>query len=170
MADKRPLFAKILAVLLIICLVPAAVFAIKAGVSNLYYFQAERQAVHWGGNRGRPSLQVVAHAQTLIQRALSLWPQNPEYLNLASQISGWHGFVVAAESDSPDAAISYYREALDMLRLSLRLRPAYAKTWALLAEFKVLVGERDAEWLAAREKALALGGADAKIVDRMMRL
>ncbi len=44
------------------------------------------------------------------------------------------------------------------------------RTWALLAEYKVRVGQRDEEWHLAREKALALGGADRKLVDRMLAL
>jgi hypothetical protein len=169
-ADRQRLFVRILAGLMIISLVPAMFFAVKAGVSNLYYFQVQRQAVHWGGKAGIPSLEAIESAQMMMHRALSLWPQNPDYLNLAGQVHAWKGFVLAMESNSPEMAIGHYREAIDMLRHSLDLRPAYAKTWALLAEYKILVGERDDEWLNAREKALALGGANAKLVDRMMRL
>jgi len=170
MAEKQPLLVRILAVVMIICLVPAMVFAVKAGLSNLLYFQAEKEVIHWGGRAGNPHLEAVDNAEIAINKTLSLWRENPDYLSLAGQVRGWKGFVIATETNSADIALAHYRESLDMLRQSLKLRPAHAKTWALVAEYKTLLGEKDDEWFLAKEKALELGGADSALVDRMMRL
>lgn len=161
--------ARIAAVLLILCLLAAMLFALRAGVSNLAFFSAGKEVSLWGREDVMPTQESIASAEDAITFALSWWPRNPEYLNLAAQIQGWKGYTESVERKEPALAVGYYLDAIGLLQQSLLLRPAHAETWALLAEYKALAGQRDAQWHQAREKALKLGGADIDLVERMLK-
>jgi len=161
---------KLLLVAVLGCLLWVMAFAARAGLANLAYFKAEKEVATWRGQKSPPSLDSIARGEEHINRALGLWPDNPEHLTLAARIHAWKGFVLAGEGGDDDLIPQYYEESAAMLRAALKLRPAHASTWALLAEYKTLLGERDDEWLQAKEKALKLGGADVRLVLRMQKL
>jgi hypothetical protein len=146
----------------------AALFAVRVGLADLDHFRAKKLASGWNAGEAPPSPDDVLRAEAAIQASLRHWRADPDALTLAAQIRGWKGYALAG--NDPDALNGHYREALAMLREALRLRPAHASTWALVAEYKTLVGERDDEWHLARERALELGGADIRLVLRMTRL
>lgn len=170
MPEGRGIVLRLAAFSLAVCLLAATPFAWRVVRSDLAYFRAEKAVAHWGTRVTRPDPEVVARAETAIAEALALWPDHPDYLSLAAQISAWRGFLQAQEQQNPALAQEGYGQAVTLLRKSLRLRPAHAESWGLLAEYKTLMGERDQEWHLAREKALELGGSDIGLVNRMMGL
>lgn len=105
-------------------------------------------------------------AEENIVSAISIWSTNSAYLSLYAQVIVWRGYQVS----DPQEKLGHYRQALDLLRESLQLRPTHAETWARLAEYKMLALQRDSEMYQAREKALELGGANVELVNRMMKL
>ena len=147
---------------IIILLLFALVMATRYGISNIYFFKAERAIEHWGYKNRNPQPDQIRHATTLINKAISYWRKNPDYLVLRAQISGWDAFV----SDKVDL----YRPGISDLRLALETRPAHTQSWALLAEFKTAVGEKDAEWRTARKKVLQFGSHDIRLIKRMESL
>ena len=165
----RPI-PKIAVLIALPLLVAGIVFAVKVGISNLAYFQATKLAAGWGGKQGNPSPRTLDAAERAINTALHLWYNNPDYLDLAAQIEGWKGYMAAMDEGEGAIARPHYQNSVAFLRRSLELRPAHAETWALLAEYKTRLNERDREWFVAKEKALELGGVKIEIVERMMRL
>ena len=159
----------------ILCLVPAIAFAWKVIRSDWAYFRAEKSTAIFLDARSKNSddprlAGYIAQADDAIQQALALWPQNPDYLSLAAQISTQKAFNLAADQSGADIRKQSVTQALEYLRQAIRLNPVNAQHWALLAEYKIRAGQRDQEWLQAREKALELGGADPKMVERMLSL
>ena len=151
-----------------VLLLVAALFAVRVGLADLDHFRAKKLASGWDASKAPPSPDEVLRAEAAIEASLRHWRADPDALTLAAQIHGWKGYVLAG--NDPESLSDHYGQALAMLREALRLRPAHASTWALLAEYKTLLGERDDEWHLARERALELGGADIRLVLRMTRL
>ena len=149
-------------------LVVVALFSARVGLANLALFNAKKIASGWDAIEAPPAQDDILRAESAINASLGYWRADPDALTLAAQIRGWKNYTLAGEDAA--ALHPYYREAIEMLREALRLRPAHATTWALLAEYKTLVGERDDEWHLAKERALELGGADIRLVLRMTRL
>ncbi|KJS08350.1 MAG: hypothetical protein VR73_05885 [Gammaproteobacteria bacterium BRH_c0] len=154
----------------VLLLLMGMVQAVRIGLGNLAYVKAEHEVSAWHGDASQPTLVSIQRAESAIRSALRFAPDNPDALTLAAQIHGWKGFILARQQGNPALAASHYAETLDLLRQALRLRPAQAQTWALIAEYKTLLGERDKEWHLAKEKALEFGGADIKLVLRMTNL
>jgi tetratricopeptide (TPR) repeat protein len=115
------------------------------------------------GQRGEPRYLFSANRE--ITRALEIWPENSDYLLLSAQIDVWLEYLELEGSTAAN-----YETALAKIRLALENRPSHAKSWALLAEYKAYAGQRDQEMYLAREKALELGGANQKLVEKMLRL
>ncbi len=159
------------ACLLLLPLVVVGIY--QAGLialADLAYTSARHETSAWHRNGQQPDLDSISRAEVAIVRALSHTPNNPDMLTLAAQISGWKGHQLAMEQDDPSLAARHYGESLDLLREAARVRPAQAATWALIAEYKTLLGQRDDEWHTAREKALEFGGSNIQIVNRMLAL
>ena len=153
---------KLLSIPLIVLLIFAVVATTRFGVSNIYYFKAERAIEFWGYKNRLPDVNQIQHARRLINKAISYWPKNPDYLVLRAQVSGWDAFV----SNNP----ALYQAGLVDLRLALESRPAYVYSLALLAEFKSAVGEKDDEWQTARAKVMQYGSHDIQLIKRMENL
>jgi tetratricopeptide (TPR) repeat protein len=159
-------FRKILCFAGALCLIAVAWQSYAVFKADGFYFKAEKALVIYkrqGEHRDQIYLQA---ADRNVKMALQIWPDNPDYLVLAAQIAVWQRYV----SNAPARDREGYDEAIDMLRQALRQRPSHAKTWGMLAEYKAKAGERDQEMFLAREKALELGGADQRLVKRMLRL
>lgn len=154
----------------VLLLLAGMVHIARIGLGNLSYVRAQQEVSVWHRDGSQPSIDSILRAESAIQSALVRDHNNPDILTLAAQINGWKGFYLATQQNMPATAENHYRQSLDLLRQAIRLRPAHASTWALLAEYKTLLGERDGEWHLAKEKAMEFGGADIKLVNRMMAL
>lgn len=145
-------------------------FAVNIAEADLAFFRAEKSFALFRADRNKQDSKYLKSARKAIDIALNHWRDDPRYLSLAAQIHVWEGYLQAAETNSPEIEIRHYSEATELLREALRLAPAHAKTWALLAEYKARAGQKDQEWHNAREKALELGGGDIQLVNRMLAL
>ena len=166
----RPLI--FLTMLALLATIAVAVQVFRADQS---YFRAEKAAAIFRDMRAAPASdpresQYLARADFHVEQARKIWPDNPTYLVLAAQTRVWQGYLQASNSETYIDQSQAYREAINLLRRALNLSPANAHTWALLAEYKAATGERDREWHIAREKALELGGANTRLVERMLAL
>lgn len=168
--NSRAAIRKAGIVVAILLLLVGITHAARTGLGNLSYVKAEHEASNWHIDQLPPTLDSILRAESAIQSALRFTPDNSNALTLAAQIHGWKGFILARHHNDPSLAASHYAQTLNLLRHALRLRPAQASTWALIAEYKTLLGERDQEWYMAKEKALEFGGADIKLVLRMTSL
>ena len=168
--SRRTAIRKAAIVIAILLLLMGMAVAGRIGLGNLSYVKAEHEASRWHKDGSQLNLDSVLRAESAIQSSLRFAPDNSDALTLAAQIHGWKGFVLARQNNDPSLSASHYAESLNLLRHALRLRPSHASTWALIAEYKTLLGERDDESHMAKEKAMEFGGADIKLVLRMMEL
>jgi cytochrome c-type biogenesis protein CcmH/NrfG len=161
---------KIVLVGVILSLGITVLFAARVVQADLAFFRAEKFFTMFRAEEDDYRAIYLVSARRAIDQALRIWPDNPQHLSLAAQIHAWEGHLKGLEANSPDIEIQHYRESIALFRQALRLSPAHARTWALLAEYKIRAGERDEEWRQAVEKALELGGSDPAIVKRMFQI
>lgn len=128
------------------------------------YFKAEKAMAIFSdqGEHRDPKYLLKAHVE--IENALKRWPDNPDYLLMSAQVEVWLGHLRLL------GAVPDYDGALGKIRLALAQRPSHARSWAMLAEYKAFASQRDQEMFHAREKALELGGANQRLVQKMLRL
>lgn len=164
--------ACLLVLALLLC--AAAVWGLTVIRADWSYFKADKAMAVFKARVDRKGvadlkagdLFYLESAQANIMSAISLWPANSDYLFLYSQVVVWQGYL----KTDLDQQKAYYRHAAQLAIGGLHRKPSYAEGWAKLAEYKALAGERDVEMHEAREKALALGGANVALISRMMRL
>lgn len=110
-------------------------------------------------------------AHTSLLSALSLTPENPDYLSLLGNLYEWR--VARQALDSPEL-IENYHKALDYYQQALAKRPAFAFYWANIAVVKSILGEVDEAFYLAVDRALILGawepGVQLKIADATLRV
>lgn len=133
--------------------------------ADLYRFGVERSMYHWGGAVD-PSLDEIERATVKIDKALRLRPVSADLLVIKARLLIWR----SSQTGNALERERLSREAIVMVRKSLELRPIYPWSWAMLAELKASLGEKDAEFEAAVENALAYAGSNVTLIDSLIRL
>jgi hypothetical protein len=90
---------------------------------------AEREISFWGRAGYTPDVSAIAKAERDIHRALSLWPDQPDYLRVQSRAMMWRAYWT--EDDTRAAELESM--ALDYLAEAAMQRPAHLATWQELS-------------------------------------
>jgi|GEM_PF-1099621 len=137
-------------------LVLAAIDRIKYSLASRYSDRAEAAMLYWAinANTARPGSADLGYLRKLLERSLSLDPDNPTHLDRLSQLDLWE---LATQTVDETRRQQLHAEGLAAARRGVALRPGWALAWARLLVWKSEFDELDREFYSALERATTLG-------------
>lgn len=134
----------------------AAIDRIKYSLASRYSDRTEAAMLYWAinANTARPGSADLAYLRKLLERSLSLDPDNPTHLDRLSQLDLWE---LATRRVDETRRQQLHAEGLAAARRGVALRPGWALAWARLLVWKSEFDELDREFYSALERATTLG-------------
>jgi hypothetical protein len=129
-----------------------ALNALRIGTADATVFEAGREMATWGPSRSRPGAETIRWVHDDLQRAAAHVPGDPTAHELT-------GVLMGLNMGRPE----YRGESLVHFAKALALRPTSPYTWANIAELKYRIGETDALFESALQRALHLGPAEPEV-------
>lgn len=160
------LSTRIVAALLLAMLLPAVLFAGRVLMSDLLFFNIEREVVFWGNSAERPTAATITATQQRMDQTLRYWPDHPDYLAMQARLHAWQGLVATDRL----VADGHFKRALTSLRQALVERPGNPYNWAQYAEYLATQPDNAVELAAAVQKVALLGAGDPRLQQRMAAL
>lgn len=111
----------------------------------------------WAREGEVSSLAEWESAQGELTFAMKLLSDSSEQYGLAGMLHEWRFFVADSPIDTEADIIRIRQNAIDSYRRAAELRPAWPLGWAELARQKAMLGQDDAEFSLALQRALTLG-------------
>ena len=134
----------------------AAIDRIKYSLASRYSDRAEAAMLYWAinANTARPRSADIGYLRKLLERSLSLDPDNPTHLDRLSQLDLWE---LATQQVDENRRQQLQAEGMAAARRGVALRPGWALAWTRLLVWKSEFEELDGEFNAALERATTLG-------------
>ena len=123
--------------------------AYRYGLADIKHYQVMSNIEKWHKNS---DMDQWRKTRLILHQINELHPDNPYYLELLAQTEEMSG-----RQSKGKVAEVFYREALNSLERSIRLRPISPYTWLNMAKIKVKLGEFDEQFVIAVESALKFG-------------
>lgn len=113
----------------------------RTGLANVSYLRASQYLESWHSHEALGDANSVSKALEFIQRANTLHPDHPHYLNTYASILVWRGDSLTNSNEQ----MLDYREALELYKRSAQRRPMWPDTWTAMAMIKWRLNEFDEE-------------------------
>jgi hypothetical protein len=151
----RAVFALLGAALLIAGIHAAAV----RGLADAHYTHARMVLSAATQTKRQPEAGELAQARASLREALRFEPSNPLFVEQSTRVDEMQAFamrgLVMQRGDPP--ARTALGESLARWREAARMRPGSPYAWASIALLKLRLGELDAEFTSALERAAQFG-------------
>jgi len=138
-----------LAVLGLLC-----ALALPRGLADLRAFEARMLFQSWEAARRQPTADEWTLAHGLLQEARALDPGHPSFLEDIARLDELRALPFKAGDAAAHEAL---RQALELQKQAVRLRPGSPYTWTNVAVLKSRLGDIDREFEGALRNAALLG-------------
>ncbi len=123
-------------------------------MADLIAYRAEYAIEQWQQQKISPPEAELDQSLADIDSAISWQPENPELLDVKSQLMLYRAYGSFADSERFKASVF---SVLELSRLSVQQRPRWPYSWANLALAKAYLNQNDPEYAAAMANAARFG-------------
>lgn len=145
-----------------------AFWALKWTVADTLALISASYEERWLEQGYVPKLSEWQEAEDLLQLALELNTDNPDYYEMLGKYYTWRIFVEDKPLESDEELIAVIEQGLSYFRAAIGKRPTWPLGWGFLLEAKSAAGQIDEEFWQIWKQTARLGGREGTVQVKML--